>query len=449
MKIAIIIVLFLNLPVVYALNCSNVPEEDMAVCNEIIQSNISDLEKQLLVGNIMYSNAYYANHSFILNWNTGINFTTAPYGIKTIDKGYIRDAWLRIIAIMPSVWLKDDLLNPGYGKVLSAYNYWVEIPSGIEPGDCKTEFSLSSDNKQLTIYLNNELIGDSVLSDFNGTGNLSFNALLWIQATIEVKHYRNYQYCCRRDENGCHKYCTVCQYENTEYRTDELNLQDSKQAYHHKPLISPKIKTVNRYHNTTLGILNISNFDAFTLDFENSSFSQFNYYYDVTVSFPPYDVLTFRANKYTKKELNNLNIEQLNSSYKFYIANSNRCKITYYDHFHKWEENCSLNDSLPLFEIRTDKLQYNENETIHITLEPKNTPIKIKYGNEEILGRNSVQLRAKSSINKITAYLEEREVQQIIHVKRKDTWNFVINFGVFSGVLYSLYLVIRKYVFWM
>ncbi len=431
-----------------ALTCSDTAEKDWDTCVQAMQSNLSDSEKQLLVGNLMYSNTYYANHSLILEWNTGISFLEVPYDIKSTNKDYIRDAWFKIVAIMPSVWLKNDLISPGYGQVLSAYNYWVEIPSGTEPGDCKTEFTLTENNSQLSLYLNNGYIGDSKLTSFNTAQNLSFNASLNVKATIEVKHYREYKYCCRRDENGCHKYCTVCQYENTEYRTSEVNLIDSKQAVLYKPNIEPTIRAVNRYKSTTVGLLNISNFDAFILELDNSSLSQFNYYYELNQTLAPYDVLTFRANKHIKKTINNLNVQKLNGSFKFYIPDSNRCVLIYFDHFNKWQENCSLNQTIAPIVLKTDKVQYDENETIKLTVN-SSEPVTIKYGNEEYEAKGSILLKAKPNTNRIVAQYDNLEAYAIIHVKRKGTWEFALNFSVFSAVLYSLYLLIKKYVFWM
>ena len=446
----IIMASLLSLPIAHALTCSNVAEKDLELCNEIILSNATNDEKQQLIADLIYTNTNYANHNLIYDWNTNINFNLAPNGVETKSNGYIKDAWLKIIAILPSVISENKLLSPGTGKVLSAYNYNVQIPSKTEPGDCKTEFTLKSNDKWLNVYLNDELTGTSTLTDFEGYDVLNFKDTLKIQTVTEVEHYQTYKWCCKYSKNGgCAKFCDKCKYENTEYRTHQVNLEDSKQAYQYSPLIEPEIRAIDSYRNTTVGILSISNFDAFSLNFENSSFKQFNHNYDVDVSLQPYDVFTLRTNNFTRKDANNIIVSQITDNYKFYVANPESCQLKYYDHFHSWEQTCNLETNFPLFEVETDKLFYDENEEINVNLEPKDTLIKVKYGNEELLVKNKASFIAKKNVNKITAYLDYRETQKIIHVKKENIWVFVLNFGVFTGILYFYYLLIKKYVFWI
>lgn len=441
----IILGLSLLLPGIYALTCSSVAKENEAICAEILQSNATQAEKLDLIGDLAYSGKNIANHSFIYDWNAKINFDSAPEGVEVRSEGYIKDAWLKIIAIMPSVISEGRLLTPGYGKVFTKYNYKVEIPSGTEGGDCKTEFSLASESASLNVYLNNDLIGSSTLADYQGYGGMNFKSALQIQAVIEVKHYNLKKYCCIKGKKGCLQFCEDCAFSNSESRTNQIGLEDYKNAFVYKPVIKPKVKAIDNYRSTQVGILNISNFNAFRLVFENSSLNQYNFYYDINVSIPPYDVFTLRANNFTKIEANNLNVEQLNDTYRFYIANPKKCKLKYFDHFRAFEENCDLKANFPEFTLETDKLQYDEDELVNVSLEPKNALIKVKYGPYEEEGMNFVQFTAKPNINKITAFLDERKAEKVIHVKKKDTWDFALNLGVFSGVLYFYYLLVKKY----
>jgi len=443
---AVITLLLLLSPSAHALNCNSMADTTLESCNDIMQSSLNTDEKKHLTANLIYKERDHANHDFIYDWNTNINFNSAPHGVETKSSGYIKDAWLKIITVMPSVISEDKLLTPGIGKVLSAYNYRVEIPSEKEPGDCKTEFDLRSSSSWLSVYLNGNLIGTSTLTDFEGSPILNFEDNLRIQTVTEIKHYKTHRWCCSYDRSGgCKRYCEECKYRDTEDRVHEVNLEDAKQAEHYWPGIFPEIKAVDKYHNTTVGILNISDFDAFSLDFEDSYFEQNNYFYDVNVSIEPYDVFTLRANKFTNKEANNLNVEQFNETYKFYVANPENCKLKFYDHFHAWEQDCNLEQEFPLFKVKTDKLQYDEDETIKVEVEPKNTEIRLKYGDDEITARNNAEFKAKYPNNKITAYHADRETQEIIHVKNNDHHNVVINFGVFSGVMYFVYFFVKKY----
>lgn len=445
MIFAIIALSLLLVPFSNALGCNNVAENDNAFCNDIASSDISDSTKQQLMADIAYPDHDYANHSAIYDRNTAIQFNQAPDGVATTDSGSIHDAWLKIVAVMPSVISGSNLLTPGIGKLQTAYNYRIEMPSGNDGGDCYTEHNLKNNQASLSIFLNGIQIGTSTLTDFQGSNELNFRADLKIQSSIEVKHSRNFQECCYSAYYGCLYYCNVCKYDNTEYRNDEINLEDVKLAIQDWPVISPQIKAIDKYSNTTVGMLNISDFDAFQLTFANSSLSQFNYHYDLNVSLPPYDVYTLRANNFTRKESNNLNFEQINNAYKFFVANPENCKLKFYDHFHSWMQECNLKYNGTPIKIITDKLQYDENEIINVSLEPKNSLFRIKYGEEEANAQNFVQFAANVHYNKISAYLGEKEFQQFIHVKRKDTWNFALNLGVFSSILYFIYSMIKKY----
>lgn len=224
-----------------------------------------------------------------------------------------------------------------------------------------------------------------------------------------------------------------------------MNLEDTKSARQDWPVIKPQIKAIDKYSNTTVGILNISDFDAFELSFENSTLSQYNLYYDLNVSLPPYDVYTLRAINFTRREASNLNYQLINGSYKFYVANTKNCKLKFRDHFNAWMQNCDLGYNATSINLKTGKFQYNEGEIINVTLEPKNTPLKVKYGQEELTAIDSAQFIANPHYNKISVYFENRESEEIIHVKEKGTWEFALNLGVFSGVLYFIYSLVKKY----
>jgi hypothetical protein len=428
--------------------CNGVAEENLELCNEIKSISVDDDAKQQLIADLAYQDRYYANHTGIYDWNTGLNFNTAPSGVETKSNGYIRDAWLNIIAIMPSAISEDKLLTPGIGEILSAYNYKVELPTGTEPGDCRTDINLQSDNAWLDVSLNGNSIGTSTLASFAEPDTLNFKDSLKIETVTKVDHYETHRWCCKRRGGRCKKVCEECRLRNTEYRTHEVNLEDTKTAYQYRPIIMPKIKAVDKYSDTLFGILNISNFDAFKLNFENSSFGQFNYYYDIVMSFKPYNVFTLRANRFTKEESNNLNLQKFDSIYEFYVSNPDQCKLRFFDHFNSWEQECNLDFEFPEMSVDTDKLAYDENEIIIVDLEPKNTLMSVKYGNQEVFGSNSVQFEAEKNVNKITIELDGRETQRIIHIKNDEVWDLALNLIVFSGVVYVFYLLVKKYFVW-
>lgn len=446
MKWTAIIVLVLAMQTANAVTCNQVSSKDIDSCNAILQSSLAAAEKEALISSLIYPASAYANHSFVYDWNTNIQFTAPPDGMKTQDSGSIKDAWMKIISVMPSVISKDKLLTSGIGTIQTAYNYRVEMPSGTENGDCMTEYNLRSNNPALNVYLNDNLIGNSPLTKFQGANVLNFKSVLNINVDIEARHYKNYRWCCKKSRRGyCEQYCEECRYDGTGTISSTLTIEDIKKAYQHWPVIKPKIRAVDSYLDTYVGILNITDFDAVQLVFENSSLSQFNYNYEVITILSPYNVLTLKASNFTRHIADNLNYQQAGNSYKFYVSNPKGCKIIFYSHFSNWEQICNLKFEFPELSIETDKLQYNEKEPINVLLEPKNTLMKVKYGNEEKSSQNQVQFEAKKNYNKITVQLNDREIQKVIHVKDDKTWGFALNLGVFSSVLYGIYLALKKY----
>ncbi len=374
MKAAIIAVVLLSFPLAFGFNCNSLPQQDKAICDEIVHSTADDSLKQSLIASLAYQNNNYPNHTYVYDWNKKIIFDNAPDGVAAQGSGNIKDAWLRIIAIIPSVVLNDRLLSSGNGKIMSAYNYRVEMPSGTSGGDCRTEYSQRNNDANLNLFLNDQKIGSSVLTDFQGSGQLSFKAVLDINYAIDAVHYHIHRWCCMMDEyNRCIRYCEECKYDNTETRTDHLRLEDSKQAYQDLPIIKPNIEAVDNYRSTTIGILNISNFGSFQLTLDNSSLAQNNFYYDINMSFAPYDVLTLRASNFTSMQSKNLNLQRSNDTYKFYVPTPSSCKIKFSDHFNSWEQICSLEYNETEINLKTDKLLYDEGETISASIEPKYT----------------------------------------------------------------------------
>jgi hypothetical protein len=445
MKRVMAVFFLLLLPFSYALDCNDIIDDNLELCNEIIGSSASHAEKQELIANIVYQESYKADHDQVYDWNTGISFNQAPDSVSTSNSGYIKDAWVKIIGVYPSVLSEEILYTPGLGKIQTEYDYRIEIPDGTESGDCKTLYYLDEEDYWLKIYKNGNQIGTSRLVSYNGPGTINFKSTLQIKIVTRVKHYEKEKYCCKKEDGSCVKYCYSCEYDNAEYRTHEINIEDNLQTQYYWKVILPEIKAVDRYHETTAGILEINDFDSFQLDFEDSYFNQYNYYYDVDVSLEPYDVLTIRANEDIVREEHNINIEDESGIYKFYVNNYDGCLLTFSDHFHTWSHSCELETDFPEFSITTDKLQYSEEELILVDIEPKDTEVKIQYDDIELSAINNVELQAKQGQNKIIAAYENRVTDHVIHVKNKNTWAFVMNFSVFSGVMYSMYLALKKY----
>src|SRR3989338_10898772 len=156
--ITILVLFLLVLPLVSAsFNCqlmSNVNQ-----CSEIINSNISETQKDQLLSSLLYNSTNYPNHEFIFNYNTKIKVNSSIENLTLINSTYIKKAWLSLLTVMPSAiednfsvnaFPKRALFVPSTTFVLSDYNYNVEVPKDyISKGyaenknnDCKTIHTL-------------------------------------------------------------------------------------------------------------------------------------------------------------------------------------------------------------------------------------------------------------------------------------------------------------------
>src|SRR3989338_1145528 len=206
----------------HALDCSLITNHQM--CQEIQNADISEEEKAYLLADIMSLTKQYPDHQLVENWNTRIPLTTPPNEVQKKNSGSIRNAWVTLFAVIPSVQYDTALFIDTNGKILTGFNHAVQIPSGTAYGDCRTERRLIEDTGTLKVYVNNILQGSDHTTTYsaNHPDNTPVNikAEYTIQARTRIKHYK-YVY---EDHFGLRQ--RVCRHHNTEYKTDRLTITD-------------------------------------------------------------------------------------------------------------------------------------------------------------------------------------------------------------------------------
>jgi len=432
------------LPFSLAFDCNRLGD-DMELCNEVTSSSLNDSEKELLILDIMNKKENYPDHESVYEWNT--NTDHQPDTLHS--SGFIKDAWLRIIAIMPTV-IKNEVLSPGYGEILSAFDYKVELPEDYyadsypdsDNGDCRRQYRLISDNYWLDNYANGDYIGNGTLVEFNKSRDIDFNVTLRIEVEAEIEHWAWHVWCCRLGRR-CLQVCHECRHKITGSTSDEIVISDNTSVKYYNPSIDPQFRLTNQYYGTMQGKLDIANFSSFTLSFDNSSYEKFNYYY--SFSSDQHNVLTIGANRFDEESSNNINVEDNNNSYNFIVHNATDCSLNISTHFRTWTEECTFNHTPIGLEIDTDKLAYSDGALISVDLQPKGADINVSYGDEVVTVKDETEFIAEYPYNKVTAELDDVKAQKIVHVKKKDSWDFLLNMGVFSSIIYVFYLVIKKY----
>jgi hypothetical protein len=333
-KLYITLVLLLLIPLATALDCSITSDEDY--CNEILESDFNESEKDLVLSSLLYSSFGYPDYDFIENYNEGIEIDSAPDNTTIYDSIYIKDAWLSFLTVYPSIYENEILYTTEEIKLLSAYDYEVELPSGTVSGDCRTYYSLSSNSANVYYYLNGNLLGSSEEYTISEDGTLT--AELEIYITITTTHYRKETEEFQYHIGGPIYYREVCEYSHTDTSTDSLTINENKEItfYENQPYLD--ITITNQYRDTTKGNYSANNYSYFIISFNNSHLEKQAYYYDLVFEKKPYYVVYLRANPTNETSISNLFF----SEETFYVSNTNNCSLFAYNHFYNYTSECDL-----------------------------------------------------------------------------------------------------------
>jgi len=418
------------LPSAIAFNCNSLSGGDFYVCNSIQSADLSSMEKDLLISDIFNKNKTTPNFDFVYQWNTNLKITSPSDG-KTYSSGIIRNAWIETISLMPSVIEDNILYVPKSGKIRTEYNYQYILPSAKQKKDCKTIYSLVQNTATLTIYLNGKPIGNSKLNSFNlNEDNANFISRLDIAVRYRIKHYR-------LDDGSCRYY-------DSDYITDTLTLTDSLSAKLYKSQLDSSFKITDKYFNVTKGVLTADNFTKLILSFYNSQYQNSRYVYSLNYSLPYY-VLTLKAEPIEYENSNNIYVGKNKNNFTFTIKDTSNCKITLFDHFDFITKLCDLSFNEINFSIRTDKINYYENDTIKVYITPENALVNITYANQSRLAKNYTEFRAVLYENKINAKLNNKEINILINATKKEDITFLYNISVLSFLGYFFFKAAKVY----
>lgn len=424
------------LPLAIAFNCNSLGGGDLYVCNQIQATNLSSIEKDLLIADIFNKNKTTPNFDFIYSWNSNLNIQT-PSDNKYYSSGTIQNAWIDIVALMPSMLENNTLYASNMGKLQTAYNFrYGSLPSGTEGRDCRTDYSWSSQTSNLNVYLNGNTIGTSEISSYQAynTENLSFKSELSITARYKVTHYR-YKWINNRQ---------VCRSFSTEYRTDNLKISDSLNAKLYVSQLDSSFKIADKYFNVTKGIFTTSNFTNLILKFNNSQYQNTRYIYSLNYTLPYY-ILTPKVEPAESISSKNIHVDKNNNNFTFFVSDTSNCQIQLFDYFNSITRGCYLAFNQTNFSIRTDKTNYYENDTIKVYITPDNVLVNLTYGNQSKIVENYTELEPLLYENKINAQLNNQKVNVLINVTKREDITFLYDMWVLSFLGYFFFKSAKVY----
>jgi hypothetical protein len=446
-QIFILLAVAMLLPSAIAFNCNSLSGGDLQVCNSIQDTNLSKADKDLLIADIFNPNKTTPNFDFVYQWNTNLNIPNSPDG-SVHSAGTIKEAWIKIMALMPSIIENNILYASKNGKLMTAYNYKASLPSGTESGDCKTSYHSLAEKETLNVYLNDNLIGNNKISSYiinSNPDNLNFVSKLNIQSSYYADHYKTKKYCSKYDKKGnCIKYSTKCQFSYTEKRTDTLTLSGSFNAKLYKSQINSSFKITNQYSGITQGVLTATNYSQLILSFNNSFYQENKYLYSLNYTLPYY-VLTLKAEPIETSSFNNIHIEKNQTQILFNVKDSSNCQVKISDYFSSQIKSCDLSFNKINFSIQADKTIYFENDTIKVYIYPNDVLVNITYGNQSKLAKNYTEFKAVIFENIISAKLNNSEASWLIAVNKKEQLIVLYNLGVLGFLGYFFYKAAKNY----
>ncbi|MFA6090006.1 MAG: hypothetical protein WC755_09190, partial [Candidatus Woesearchaeota archaeon] len=323
----------------FAFDCSRLESKYQSDCASIINSNYSDSASIII--NLPYENDKIPMHNYVTSWNEKIIFTNAPLNVKTTNSTFIKNAWLKIVSINPSVIYDDNLIVSKNSKVITGYNHNTILPDDYysikypdtDNQDCKRINRLTNDNTILEIFVNNELQSENIIVSKDS----EVKAKETINVNVDIDHYKWKKSCSKRNSNGnCVLYSYKCTFSTTEKTTDTQIIENVVNVKYENVEPKATIKTINTVLDTIKTKINIS--DSATFDFGNGKYDFQKYSYEFVYDYEPYYILTIKA---TEKHQESFENTRLTNDY-LYIEKPNDCKISYRDFFTTKEKECDL-----------------------------------------------------------------------------------------------------------
>jgi hypothetical protein len=444
---ALVLLVLVQAPLILSLDCNAISQANYQTCMEILNSNLTQIEKEAIISNLEYGKKFYPDHQFVYDRNTNLKIESAPIGVQNYNGIFVRSVWMSIFTIMPSVLYNNSFYVPNKTKVLTGFNYYIQTPSNYyspgypntNDGDCKRIYTLTKNISENKVYVNNNYQGSGKLVEVDINRDSEIKANYIINVAYSIDHYYWQRYCSRYKGGRCKQYSYRCQYNYNEVKSDSIPINDYLNVRFYNNSLIGYVKTINTYSGTTKFEPNYSN--SFELSFQDSQFKFNQFIYAINYSKDPYFVYTLKAEDYNQEKINNI----LKDGKYILVKNTNNCTIKAFDFFNFFERTCFIESKNISFYIKTDKLSYIQNETIKVSVYPQNLSVNLTYANKtkEVLGNTS--LKAEFLQNKLTAKYENYETQRIINVFDQNRFALIWKFFIFGILNYLLYVILKKY----
>jgi len=421
-----------------ALDCNIMDKEDRDNCEYIMNNHgLIKNEKEILIANLIYFNNK-PDFSFIFNWNNNLILNK-----EGINQGIIKNAWIKIKDITPGLIENSRLYDNGNVTILNDFNYSIELPSGTQDGDCKTDYRLTSESAQLSIFINDNLIGNDKLVSFSNVNqDFTYKISLGIDTNYELDHYRTNTYCCEFSRRKCVRYCTSCDFYSRNIINDHLTLDEQKNFNYYNRIPNINFRVKDKNYDSSIIEIEAGNYTSLDINFKDSSYREFKYDYSVVLDED--NLLTGKANIKDNKESRNLIPYYDKGKLYLVVKDTSNCRIIIRNHFNEYIKDCNLEYEDFDLKISTDKLSYDNGEAIDINIEPKDKTVRLDYGAQVKETVNNAQFISDVNYNKITAEFNDQKVSMLVYVRKKDRWTLIGRLAFLSLFAFLIYDFAKK-----
>ena len=413
-------------------NCYSIV--DKAVCDSANASLTEAQRKQLILDALVNETPGFQGAE---SWNDGLIFTSYPPDTTPpTSSGSIKNAWVKIVSLSPSVYEESKTWINDSGKLRNEYSFSFVVERKAFPGDCATTYDICGYDYALETFQDGVRIGTGLQVPFNETGGAGhpnvFKALLTVSSEYQIEHYELVTHCTSGPDG---EFCwTTCDYSHMDDIKDSLVLSDEKTAYYYGffPLASSIVESYKR------GLADLWVFAASNEDFNKYVFRIGNSYletnsrkYSYRYDYSPYNVITPEASRSPSKtslyglsvlEKDNVTMNGsefggylertepfIYSFFRFFGANFSEfllfygekvhllvptdklnCNLTVYSHFgtREYSDFCRLINQTPVLNLSISN-RTDENFTIEIEFYDNSTgtslsnkEVTLRYGNQ-------------------------------------------------------------------
>jgi len=328
MKTAFFLLFLLLLPATAAFDCGYF--DDPTDCEAALAAD------EDLIANVIYTNSSHPDHGSIADYNSRIIVNDSPEGYEKQSEEVIRDAWLAMLTIEPSVFLNGTRYCAEDFTIRSEYDYWIKVPKNYNNpypsygAVCQIRHYLHENTVTLTKLVDEVPFGEGkTVTYMNFKRDAIWTDQLDIRAVIRNDYYIWEKYCCLWYHGDCRKYCWYCPYRYRTYTPHTMRLTDEKETvyYAHDP--TAEFTLTAEYRGTTKAQLERDAETSIWLSLPMSNYTLQEYEFTANFTKKPFYLLELHATNISYERDKNL----LWNNNTFYMNNAGTCELTREDFF--------------------------------------------------------------------------------------------------------------------